>query len=266
MSSNCIFFLWFASFFETSFRQLTKYLLASGLNKWLPSHTKHQLKSTDLANPLSAWTHARGLETPSECWVCPCLYPWNCSQMCRWCLLSCLPLDIHIFSWLSWKVHFDSLHYRALTDDCILCRVLLTNIRDNGTCLCLRCLVPKKKADQMSLIYDLKLCVCLARTYLFDEITRACDFIFNKGYMVGSAAVERLCKPQSIVLTMVSLSSHWYINPTIVDSIIVECLCEKTRINVQSLSDADGRSNAWVWARCIQGHSHSYHPCPLCSW
>ncbi|KAK0421714.1 hypothetical protein EV421DRAFT_1724714 [Armillaria borealis] len=81
-------------------------------------------------------------------------------------------------------------------------KVLLANIRDNGICLCPRCLVPKKKADQMGLIYDLKLRVRLARTYLFDEITRARDFIFNKGYMVGSAAVERLCKPQSIVPTM----------------------------------------------------------------
>lgn len=94
----------------------------------------------------------------------------------------------------------------------------------------------------MGLIYDLKLRVRLARTYLFDKIMRARDFIFNKGHMVGSAAVERLCKPQSIVPTMVS--SSVVTGTATANSIIIECLHGKTWIDVQSLSDAGGRSNA----------------------
>ncbi len=38
--------------------------------------------------------------------------------------------------------------------------------------------------------HDLKLRVRMARKYLLDEIMRARDFIFNKGYTVGSAAVR----------------------------------------------------------------------------
>ncbi len=90
----------------------------------------------------------------------------------------------------------------------------------------------------MGLINDLKLRVRMARKYLLDETMRARDFIFNKGYTVGSAAVERLCKPQSIVPTMVCFKYYLVTGISPINLTVIECLCGKTRIDIQSFSNA----------------------------
>lgn len=72
-----------------------------------------------------------------------------------------------------------------------------------GICPCPRCLVPKSKADCVGLAYD-QATRGKGRSWLADSITRARNFIYNLGYGIKSAAVERLLKPTSSTPTKVS--------------------------------------------------------------
>ncbi|KAH7916893.1 hypothetical protein BV22DRAFT_980594, partial [Leucogyrophana mollusca] len=60
-------------------------------------------------------------------------------------------------------------------------KMLLATIRDKGRFPCPRCLVPKSQLDEIGLIRDLRLRLHTLRTYAFDKIARARDFIYCKG-------------------------------------------------------------------------------------
>ena len=88
-----------------------------------------------------------------------------------------------------------------------LFRVLLAGIRNQGDCLCPRCLVNKRDIGKMGQAVDLRSRVSNARLYVGEKIKAARDFIFRLGYNVASAAVERLLSTHSWVPTLVS-SAH----------------------------------------------------------
>jgi hypothetical protein len=82
-------------------------------------------------------------------------------------------------------------------------RMLIASIREKGLCPCPRCMVLKSNIDKIGFVQDAKDRLATARSYCQRLISRAREFIYEMGYGVTSAAVERLLKPQSLVPTLV---------------------------------------------------------------
>jgi hypothetical protein len=91
------------------------------------------------------------------------------------------------------------LYYGLIT----ICRVLLATVRDKGLCPCPRCLIRKVDIDKVGQKRDSRDRITKARTYLSDVIRTARRFIYDLGFNIDSAAVERVLKPQSLVPTLV---------------------------------------------------------------
>jgi len=83
--------------------------------------------------------------------------------------------------------------------------MLLATLRDKGLCLCPRCLVPKDELDLLGQVRDGQKRISRARTFHANLIIKARDCIYNLGFSVRSAGIERMLKPLSLVPTMVCL-------------------------------------------------------------
>ncbi|KAJ3809810.1 hypothetical protein F5876DRAFT_77388 [Lentinula aff. lateritia] len=81
-------------------------------------------------------------------------------------------------------------------------KVLLAAIREQGLCVCPRCLCPKTLLDQMGTHRDFKLRMKKLRNFLVDKVTTAREYIYRKGYGIRSVYVEGLLKATSSVPTM----------------------------------------------------------------
>ncbi|KAG9091927.1 hypothetical protein FRC06_000322 [Ceratobasidium sp. 370] len=84
-------------------------------------------------------------------------------------------------------------------------KVLIAAIRNNGGCLCPRCLVKKSSASMVGTPHDTNLRVVKRRVgnkRYRDKITRARDLIYKHGRSVQSQAVEALLKGESYVPTI----------------------------------------------------------------
>ena len=118
--------------------------------------------------------------------------------------------------------------YRPLySADSCLTRVLITTVRNLGGCPCPRCLIPKDRIQNMGRPRDRLQRKTLERN---DErrgtmVSAARSLIYEKDFGVGSAAVERILKPQSWVPTSVSLELP---SPTMTDH-LVECIFRSPR-------------------------------------
>jgi hypothetical protein len=86
-------------------------------------------------------------------------------------------------------------------------RVRIATIRDKGDCPCPRCLVLRVNCGNIGMVGDTRTRTSTVRSYARESILRAWDFIYRLGYGVGSAAVERVLKAQSLVPTLVSTNS-----------------------------------------------------------
>ena len=87
-------------------------------------------------------------------------------------------------------------------------RVLLATIRNLGSFPCPRCLIPKEKLPEVGTKNDDRRRETnqrVANDHLFSDIRLARTWIYNKGYRVKAAAVERLLSPTSHVPTVVRL-------------------------------------------------------------
>ena len=87
-------------------------------------------------------------------------------------------------------------------------RVLLATIRNLGSFPCPRCLISKDKLPEVGTKIDDKRRVTnqrVANNHLFSDVRLARTWIYNEGYGVKAAAVERLLSPISIVPTVVRL-------------------------------------------------------------
>lgn len=86
--------------------------------------------------------------------------------------------------------------------DTKLCRVLLSSIRNMGSCPCPRCLVPKTSTDQLGTKSDQHQRVTLARKdnpQYRVKISSARDIIYKQNRTVDSNFVDNLLKPESLV-------------------------------------------------------------------
>ncbi|KAG9082741.1 hypothetical protein FS749_006609 [Ceratobasidium sp. UAMH 11750] len=84
-------------------------------------------------------------------------------------------------------------------------KVLIAAIRNNGDCLCPRCLVKKSSASMVGTPHDANLRVVKRRVgnkRYRDKITQARDLIYKHGRSVQSQAVEALLKGESYVPTI----------------------------------------------------------------
>lgn len=107
-------------------------------------------------------------------------------------------------------------------------RVLLACIRFLGKCPCPTCLVEKKNIAAMGSKRDMKTRT-KARTddkHTQGIIARARSWIFEKGYNLRSAMVERLLYPLSLLPTRVSVSKTlpWRV-PHICTEYVLRTLC-----------------------------------------
>lgn len=85
-------------------------------------------------------------------------------------------------------------------------RVIISCVRDGGTCLCPRCLIPITRVQNLGMKQDMKERKTLAR--VDDESTRrmidrARVIIYEKNYAVDTDSVEAILKEQSLVPTLV---------------------------------------------------------------
>ncbi|KAF8151198.1 hypothetical protein BJ912DRAFT_869512 [Pholiota molesta] len=83
-------------------------------------------------------------------------------------------------------------------------KILLSSIRNMGSCPCPRCLIPKDRVHQVGTRRDKSQRSSLARVdnlMYKAKISSAREMIYEKNLAVDSAAVERLLKPQSLVPT-----------------------------------------------------------------
>ena len=84
--------------------------------------------------------------------------------------------------------------------------MLLATIRDKGLCPCPHCLIPKTNLDRVGHIADAKNRINQAHKYedTTELVKTAWKAIYEEGVPIGGAYVERLLKPTSTVLTLVS--------------------------------------------------------------
>ncbi|KAG6835741.1 hypothetical protein H0H93_015071 [Arthromyces matolae] len=94
--------------------------------------------------------------------------------------------------------------WKLILDGDFMHAVLLSKIRNLGKCPCVRCLIPKSLIPEVGTVYDDRRRIVNARQDDFHRqysLRVARDFIYERGYGVKSAAVERILGPTSSVPT-----------------------------------------------------------------
>jgi len=89
-------------------------------------------------------------------------------------------------------------------------RILLASIRNLGTCPCPRCLIPLSRVHNLGMPRDMAQRFTMARidnNTRQGKVTAARRLVYEKGYIVSSAAIEGLLKDESLVPTAVCSSS-----------------------------------------------------------
>jgi hypothetical protein len=81
---------------------------------------------------------------------------------------------------------------------------MLATIRDQGLCPCPRCLVPKRKLDQLGTLADTSKRISKARKYEGESVREARRSIYELGMAINGAAVQRELKATSAIPTLVS--------------------------------------------------------------
>ncbi len=82
---------------------------------------------------------------------------------------------------------------------------MLATIWDQGLCPCPRCLVPKRKLDQLGVFADTRNQMSKARKYDEESVCKARRLIYEHGIAINGAAVQRELKATSSVPTSVSI-------------------------------------------------------------
>ena len=117
-----------------------------------------------------------------------------------------LSKDIYLFSRLSRKVRVE-IYMELINFLMIPCnRALIATIRTFGSCPCPRCLVPKSKIPEVGTAFDERRRENSRRVDDFNRnwnVSRARDYIYERGLGVRSAAVERLLAAESYTPTKV---------------------------------------------------------------
>ena len=87
-------------------------------------------------------------------------------------------------------------------------RVMLATIHDHGLCLCPRCLVLKRKLNQLGSLEDTRNRIRKACKYNGDTVREARRLIYELGVAINGAAIQCELKATSAVPTLVSL---WHV-------------------------------------------------------
>ena len=88
-------------------------------------------------------------------------------------------------------------------------RILIACIRNLGTCLCPRCLIPKDRVQNLATERDYlqrKVLACTDTIERQAKVIEARKLIYDKNYAVDTLHVEALLKSESLVPTFVSSS------------------------------------------------------------
>ncbi|KAH7916892.1 hypothetical protein BV22DRAFT_997067, partial [Leucogyrophana mollusca] len=90
-------------------------------------------------------------------------------------------------------------------------KILIATIRNLGTCLCPRCLIPKDRVQNLGTERDMLQRTLLARTdnqERREKIDAARKLIYESNYAVDTDQVERMLKPESLVPTANAFSDR----------------------------------------------------------
>jgi hypothetical protein len=90
-------------------------------------------------------------------------------------------------------------------------RVLIATLRDMGMCPCPRCKIAKEDIPNLGTPADTAVRVEQVRrddTARREKVSKARKLIYEDGYVVNSAKVEELLKPESLVPTEVRVVSE----------------------------------------------------------
>lgn len=105
---------------------------------------------------------------------------------------------------------FHSTNFKVLT---FSIRVLISTIRNNGECPCPRCLVRKPDIPKLGMVTDMRNRIQNARTdtdtYWYGP-KQARHYIYNRGFKLDGAPIERMLKPRSLVATEVNIQTLSY--------------------------------------------------------
>lgn len=102
---------------------------------------------------------------------------------------------------------------------------MLATIRDQGLCPCPRCLVPKRKLDQLGVHTDMRNRISKACKYNRETVREARKSIYEFGMAINGSAVQRELKETSAIPTLVSI---WHVIQRYLlkyDLVFLECLC-----------------------------------------
>ena len=144
----------------------------------------------------------------------------------------------------------------------IISRVLLATIRNLGSFPCPRCLIPKEKIPEVGTRNDDQRRETqrrVANNSLISKISTARTWIYNEGYRIKAAAVERLLSPMSLLPTVVcpKLLSPF---PNLL-CWVLECVYSSLKIWIWLPQYACGWFHARVRTWSMEGSlqaSHSY--------
>ncbi|KAG1816036.1 uncharacterized protein BJ212DRAFT_1481109 [Suillus subaureus] len=81
-------------------------------------------------------------------------------------------------------------------------KVLIATIKDMGSCLCPRCLVPKGLFDYLGLVKDMRSRLTNLQVYAMAKVIKAREFIYQLGNIVDGAKVEDALREGSWVPTL----------------------------------------------------------------
>ena len=113
-----------------------------------------------------------------------------------------------------------SIPSREFESSFTLFRVLLSSIRNLGTCPCPRCLIPLSRVHNLGMPRDTAQRSSMARVddnVRQSKVKSARKLIYEKSYIVNSAAVENLLKPESLVPTSVRISALYGTSRLLID-------------------------------------------------
>ena len=124
--------------------------------------------------------------------------------MWRQCQKAPFSSDIYIFGRLPRKVCTHHIFHHLLKS--LVYRVLIANIHNLGGCPCPRCSIPKLRFQDVATKNDMLQRTILARRDTAErreKIFSACQLIYEEQYVIDTAQVEALLKPESLVPTVV---------------------------------------------------------------
>ena len=166
-----------------------------------------------------------------------------------------LSSNLYVFGWLPRKVHEIRNFYHCCSWSNNACRILLASIKYIGSHLCTTCHILKPQVEFLGMKLHDKTWSCKLRrdsSKHKQNIERAWNLIFNKGYAVNGKLIDRLLG-ESLVPVQVCHCYYWSIHCPDCSTVGPECIFGAAPPKqLQLLWSFCARYNAWIWIRSME--------------